>query len=301
MRQIQLLREVGDFYMLGVSLSLNSFAAMTIGKYEEAHAMLDEALPLLREAGDPYRIAMALNYMGDLARCEQNYQQAQTAYEESVSLLRKIDAVRDLASALHNLGHTCLHLGDIERAKALFGESMTSHQEQGNRPGMVECLLGYAALAITADLPAAGARLLAAAAEIGGRHITFEWAATRMEYEHYQGRARAGLAEPAFQSEQAAGQRLSLEQALVYAQDVAKKVAAAQQTRQQLDQLSPREREVAVLIAQAKSNDEIAAALVVSKRTVESHIANIRSKLGFTERAQIVRWAFESGLVKASE
>ena len=82
---------------------------------------------------------------------------------------------------------------------------------------------------------------------------------------------------------------------------MARKAAAAQQTRQQFDQLTPREREVAVLIAQAKSNDEIAAALVVSKRTVESHIANIRSKLGFTARAQIVRWAFESGLVKASE
>jgi DNA-binding CsgD family transcriptional regulator len=36
----------------------------------------------------------------------------------------------------------------------------------------------------------------------------------------------------------------------------------------------------------------------VSKRTVESHIANIRSKLGFTNRAQIVRWAIETGLVQ---
>ena len=35
--------------MLGLSLSLNSFFAMSIGKYEEARAMLDEALPLLRE------------------------------------------------------------------------------------------------------------------------------------------------------------------------------------------------------------------------------------------------------------
>ena len=151
---------------------------------------------------------MALNYMGDLARCEQNYQQAQTAYEESISLLRKIDAVRDLASALHNLGHACLHLGDIERAKALFSESMASHQEQGNRPGMAECLLGFAALAIIADLPAAGARLLAAAAAIGGQHITSEWAATRLEYEHYLERARAGLPKTAFQAEQVAGQRL---------------------------------------------------------------------------------------------
>jgi non-specific serine/threonine protein kinase len=263
--------------------------------------MLDEALPLLRESGDLYRIAMALNYKGDLARCEQNYQQAQTAYEESISLLRKIDAVRDLASALHNLGHACLHQGFVEQANALFNESMVLHQEQGNRPGMAECLLGYAALAIVADLPAAGARLHAAAAEIDGRHITSEWAATRMEYEHYLERARAGLVEREFQAEQAVGQRLSLEQAVAYAKDVAQKVVAAQPTRQQLDQLSPRERQVAILIAQGKSNGEIADELVVSKRTVESHIANILSKLGVTNRAQIVRWAIISGLVKASE
>jgi non-specific serine/threonine protein kinase len=109
--------------------------------------------------------------------------------------------------------------------------------------------------------------------------------------------ARTGMTEGLFRSEQAAGQRLSLEEAVAYAQDVVQKVISAHPTRQQLDQLTPRERQVALLIAQAKSNDEIAAALVVSKRTVESHIANIRSKLGFTERAQIVRWAIERGLV----
>jgi predicted ATPase/DNA-binding CsgD family transcriptional regulator len=301
LREIQLFRELGDSYHLGLSLSLNSFYAMSNGLYEEARAMLDEALPLLRKAGDPYRIAMALNYMGDLDRCERKYQQAQIAYEQSISLLRKIDAVRDLASALNNLGHAGLHLGDIERAKGLFNESLASHLEQGNRLGMAECLLGFAALAIVTGLPAVGARLLAAAVANGGHHITSEWAATRMEYEHYLERARASLATTTFQSEQTAGQRLSLEQALAYAQEVAQKVAAARQTRQQLEQLTPREYEVAVLIAQAKSNAEIAEELVVSKRTVESHIANIRSKLGFTARSQIVRWAIENGLVKASE
>jgi predicted ATPase/DNA-binding CsgD family transcriptional regulator len=300
MREIQLLREVGDEYVLGVSLSLNSYFAMSIGKYEEARAMLDEGIPLLRNAGDPFRMAMALNYAGDLARCEQNYQQAQTDYEESISLLRKINALREMASVLHNLGHACLHLGDAERAIALFSESMALHQEQGNRPGMIECLLGFAALAITNDSPAAGTRLLAAAAAIGGRNITSEWAATRLEYEQYLGQAYARLGEAAFHEEQRAGQRLPLEQAVAYAQDIAQSAGGAKQIRQQMDPLTARECEVAALIAQVKSNAEIAEELVVSKRTVESHIANIRAKLGFTERAQIVRWAIENGLVKAA-
>jgi non-specific serine/threonine protein kinase len=299
-RVIQLRRELGHKYFLSIALSTTSFAAMSLGEYEEARTMLDEGLPLLRELANPYRIAMELNFSGDLARCQGNYIQAQSAYEESLSLLREIDAVRDMASVFHNLGHANLHLGDAEGAQANFRQNLALHQEQGNQPGMAECLIGFAALTIASDLPATAARLLSAVVAIGGQQIASAWAATRMEYEHYSASARSGLTEEAFRAEQAAGGQLSLEQAVAYAQDVARKVTAAQKARVQLDELTPREREVAALIAQARSNGEIAEELVVSKRTVETHVANIRSKLGFTSRAQIVRWAIETGLVKSS-
>jgi DNA-binding CsgD family transcriptional regulator len=300
-REIQLSRELGDPYQLGLTLYLYSPTAMTLGKYDEARAMLDEALPLLRQAGNPYRIAMALNYSGDLARCERNYVQAQTAYEESISLLREIAAVRDVASVLHNLGHTCLHLGDVERAHSLFSESMATQQAQQNTPGMAECLIGFAALAIVRNMPAAGARLLAAVVAIGGENIASAWAATRMEYEHTLALVRAGLTETEFQAEQAAGRTFSLQQAVEYAQNLPLKSAAPPAIREKPDDLTVREREVAALIAQGKSNGEIADELVVSKRTVEKHIANLLSKLGFTNRAQIVRWAIAIGLVNSSE
>jgi ATP/maltotriose-dependent transcriptional regulator MalT len=54
--------------------------------------------------------------------------------------------------------------------------------------------------------------------------------------------------------------------------------------------LSPREREVAMLIAQGKNNSEIAETLVVGKRTVETHVSSIFSKLGFSHRAQLITW-----------
>jgi non-specific serine/threonine protein kinase len=117
-----------------------------------------------------------------------------------------------------------------------------------------------------------------------------------MEYEHTLALVHASLTEIQFEAEQSVGRALSLEQALEYAQNLPLKTAQA--TRKQPDGLTMREREVAVLIAQGKSNGEIADELVVSKRTVESHIASILSKLGFTNRAQIVRWAIETGLVK---
>jgi DNA-binding CsgD family transcriptional regulator len=61
--------------------------------------------------------------------------------------------------------------------------------------------------------------------------------------------------------------------------------------------LTAREREVAALIAQGNSNREIAEDLVVSERTVESHVSNIMFKLGVQSRRQIRGWAIEKGLV----
>jgi DNA-binding CsgD family transcriptional regulator len=55
--------------------------------------------------------------------------------------------------------------------------------------------------------------------------------------------------------------------------------------------LSPREREVAILVAQGRSNRQIAGDLSISPATVERHVANILGKLGFNSRAQIAAWA----------
>ena len=69
-------------------------------------------------------------------------------------------------------------------------------------------------------------------------------------------------------------------------------------TRDAFDGLTAREREIAALIAQGRINREIAAALVVGERTVETHISNILAKLGFTSRRQIAIWAVEKDLAK---
>ncbi|HEV2238565.1 MAG TPA: tetratricopeptide repeat protein, partial [Ktedonobacterales bacterium] len=62
--------------------------------------------------------------------------------------------------------------------------------------------------------------------------------------------------------------------------------------------LTAREREVVALIARGHSNSEIAAALVISERTVEAHSGHIRDKLGLASRAQVAAWAVEHGLVQ---
>ncbi len=61
--------------------------------------------------------------------------------------------------------------------------------------------------------------------------------------------------------------------------------------------LTGREREVAALVAHGLSNDEIAAAMVLSPMTVKTHVSRAMTKLGARDRAQLVVFAYQTGLV----
>jgi DNA-binding NarL/FixJ family response regulator len=67
------------------------------------------------------------------------------------------------------------------------------------------------------------------------------------------------------------------------------------------DPLSPREREVLKLVAEGKTNKEIAGMLFISTRTVENHRANIMNKLRLKKTADLIRYAIKSGLILAKE
>ena len=62
--------------------------------------------------------------------------------------------------------------------------------------------------------------------------------------------------------------------------------------------LTPRELEVVKLIAEAYTNDQIAEELVISRKTVERHRANILEKLGMRDRVELTRYAIRRGLIE---
>jgi DNA-binding NarL/FixJ family response regulator len=68
----------------------------------------------------------------------------------------------------------------------------------------------------------------------------------------------------------------------------------------QLGELTGREREVVALVGTGLSNDEIATRLVVSPATAKTHVSRAMTKLAARDRAQLVVFAYEAGLVRPS-
>ena len=64
------------------------------------------------------------------------------------------------------------------------------------------------------------------------------------------------------------------------------------------DPLTPRELEIVKLVAEGHTTDEIAATLVISKKTVEHHRSNVLEKLGMRDRVELTRYAIRRGLVE---
>jgi predicted ATPase/DNA-binding CsgD family transcriptional regulator len=295
-QSLEIMREVG--HSIAEPLAIQGINAMALGKYDLGRSLLDESLTLTLEQGNTHRAAGILKVLGDLMRREGDYTEAQSMYQRSLSIYRELDTRSDAASVLCSLAHTHLQLSEIEQAAGLLHESLALQRGEFNERGLAECLLGFGALAAAQGAYALAVRLLTAASTWSAESILNTYPGERMVYEKSLATAQSKLAERVFLEVQYEGRTLTIDQGIELAESTLPEAMPPQQASR--DGLTTREREIAALIAQGRSNGEIADALVLSKRTVEKHIANILSKLELSNRAQVVRWAMENDQIQTS-
>jgi predicted ATPase/DNA-binding NarL/FixJ family response regulator len=104
--------------------------------------------------------------------------------------------------------------------------------------------------------------------------------------------ARSALGDDKFEAAHRSGVRMREREAISYAATL-RRPGAAKRRPAARPQLTSREREIADLVARGLSNQEIAGSLVIARRTAETHVGHILTKLGFTARAQIAAWVAE--------
>ena len=103
--------------------------------------------------------------------------------------------------------------------------------------------------------------------------------------------AIAAIGVEAYGAAHGQGQRMTVDEVFAYALDEGpREHQDATPTDPDEQLLTPREREIATLVAEGLTNRQIASRLTISPRTAEGHVERILTKLGFTTRTQIVTW-----------
>jgi non-specific serine/threonine protein kinase len=187
------------------------------GDLEAARLCFQEAVAIRRQAGARGGIAVSLANLGTVALCQGDIEAARPLFEESLALYAQLQDKRGEAWGLHSLAMIARQSDDLEAGRVLEGQSLTLRCGLGDPQGIASCLVGSAEQARAEGQPERAARLLgateAASSAIG-------YVLTRHEqalYEREVAAVRVALGEARFEAERAAGQSLTVEQAVAEA------------------------------------------------------------------------------------
>ncbi|HZO25026.1 MAG TPA: LuxR C-terminal-related transcriptional regulator [Chloroflexota bacterium] len=320
---VEIARRAGDPYTLAMALYGSSQVSRFLDEYDRTLVFCEEGLALLRALGDVVMSAYALrNLAGAVFHGLGDRARARALVEEALRLSRDLGDKRGQGDSLQHLGHYALRSGDFARAISMLRPAILILQESGERG-----LIVWSCFRLAQVRTEQGVRDQAGGQPLPSRARGYLLDATRLfsaidafRHQHRLGplhnmdreldRAlpmlRHGLGEQEFAQAWAEGQTMTFEQIVTYALEITRDAAPAEPMQgaeagapppdPHLAQLTPREREIAVLIARGRSNRQIAAELTLTRRTVETHVHNILGKLELTSRSQLAIWAIEHGL-----
>jgi predicted ATPase/DNA-binding CsgD family transcriptional regulator len=289
--------------------------ALDQGDIVQAVTRFQEALAVNRDLGSTLQSGWALINLGRIAYAQRDLARALASFEETLALFRQAGQEGGVAQTLLELGRVALTQGEYSRAAERFAESLGLHREMGNLRDTAYCLEGLAGVGGAWRQASRAARLFGAAEalrEVGRIPLP---PVNRADYERDVAATRAQLDTATFAAAWAAGQAMTLDEAIAEAlrvpletppaqTDVGAADLAPQPTSANTDRLStltPRERQVLALLAQGYTNRAVAEALVITERTAEIHVSNILGKLGVTSRTQAAAYALAQGLAAPTD
>ena len=270
------------------------------GDLELAAKRYEESRTLMAERDDPERLphwslVPAAN-LADVALLQGDSALAAMLAEEAVAGWRQMGYLWGIAQALGTAAAAASERGDQVRAARLYDETLTLWLDSDDGRGIPGTLAGIAGVANHSGQFERAAQLLGAAWGVADRlgvrflahHVHAERAAA----------TRSQLDPQVFEAAWAEGRQLSTEQAVTEARRVLAVSAPARQTEHTLasPSLTPRELDVLHLLVAGQSDREIAAALGVSPRTVQTHVASLFAKFGVDSRVEVTAIAVRRGL-----
>lgn len=257
----------------------------------EASSLLNDALLRFRELGDPCGVYFALRHLAMAATAADDPRAGEYG-RECLAVCEGCGAEMSRSWALWVVGLEQWRLGRLADAESVLKESLQVKVRTQDLAGEAYCLEVLGWVAARAGETKRAALLLGAAKmawrKVGSRLVEFGY--LRRFHDPVETQVRAALGGETYQSLLEEGALLGLESAISYA--LAQDACPGRPVTGRADEspLTQREQQVAELVAQGMSNKEIAATLVVARRTAEGHVEHILSKLGFTSRVQIATW-----------
>ena len=306
-RALDLARESSFRGLEAMAMACLSIIARYNGDRDAALGLAREALGITDEfAGGLQRalshvIAGALTDAGDLSAADQ-------ACTAALASCREAGDVATLGGVLWQLTILDLRAGRFDDAAAHLSEQLHIATQTGIRPILLAGLDSCGHVCAVTRRPAEAVTVWAAMSALAGSGRFPHEYLNRDQRDELQYKARAALGPAGTRAAQARGAGMGLatatEYALMLAAEPVPQAAcgapgrgAAGAAAPALAGLSPRERELVTLVAQGRTDAQIAAQLYITVRTVGSHLDRIRDKTGCRRRADLTRLALGAGLV----
>jgi len=259
--------------------------------YEPAVELLERSLAIRRATGDRFGAAVSLNNLGEIARDRGQIEVAAELHAASLALKKELGDIRGVARSMLNLAEVARDRTDYAEASALYLQSMALLRPTSNWLLLAECLEGVAAIAVLRRRAERAARLGAVAASLRECLGAPLPPVDRGRWRRTEERIRGLLGEVGYAIARAAGNSMTPDRAVEEAVSECHEAHDARLPCERPGGLSLREQEVLRHVAAGHTNQEIAGALVVSRATVDRHLANLYAKLGVRNRAEATIWA----------